>query len=283
MRVLVTGSEGGIGRHLAPALRDAGYELRTFDRVAGPEGEHGHVTADLRDRDVVRRVVRGVDAVVHLGAIAGDVAGREHEVLTVNVEGTWNVLLAAAEFNVPRVVYFSSVNALGNVGGLRPSACLPIDDAYPPHPVSAYQLSKRLGEEICRAFAAQASTTALCLRPTLVAAPDHHYPDWRDADAAELAHRGSTEYWAYVDVRDVCAATLLGLTADVPPFSACLLAAADTMAKTPTAELVDRFYPDTDWPTVDRSAFLGGAPHCSLVDCAEADRLLGWRPRHGWR
>lgn len=283
MRILVTGSEGGIGRVLVPTLLAAGHDLRTFDRAARRGTEVEHLPADLRDIAAVRRAVQGVDAVAHLGAIPSDDPGREDDVLSVNVQGTWNVLLACVEAGVGRVVAFSSVNALGNVGGHRPSASLPIDDAYPRHPMSAYQLSKHLGEEACRSFSAKHGLVTVCLRPVLVTYPDRHDAVWRGLSDEERVERGRTEYWAYVDARDVCDAVLRGLRVEGVSHDAFLLAAADTTALAPTAELVDRFYPSTPWPAVERDAYLAGDPRRSLIDYAHAAAVLGWSPRHRWR
>jgi nucleoside-diphosphate-sugar epimerase len=280
---LVTGSEGGIGRALVPALVAAGHEPRTLDRVATSRCPHEHHPADLRDLLAVRRAVQGVEAVLHLGAVPNDDPDRADEVLTVNVQGTWNVLLACVEAGVGRLVAFSSINALGNVGGHRPSAFLPIDDAYPRHPVTPYQLSKLLAEESCAAFTRRHGIVTLCLRPALVAFPDRHYPAWRRASGEELADRFRHEYWSYVDVRDVCAAAILSLTAPGIDHGAYLLGAADAAAKTPTADLVARHYPDTPWPVVDRDAYLADRPFRSLLDCSRAASALGWRPRYGWR
>ena len=149
MKVLITGSEGRIGRHLATVLRDEGHDLRGFDVVARAERLRDYTPGDLRDLTAVRLAMQGVDAVVHLGAVPGD-RDDGAVVMQTNVMGTYNVLQAAHECGVPRLVYFSSINAQGSVKGLRPPEYLPIDDLYPHHPLTPYQLSKHLGEEICR-------------------------------------------------------------------------------------------------------------------------------------
>ena len=106
MRVLVTGSEGAIGHVLVPTLRTAGYDLRTFDsRAQTSRDEHDHLSGDLRDIYTVRRAMQGMEAVAHLAAIPRDLPpGHEDEVLTANVQGTWNVLIACVEAGVKRQV-----------------------------------------------------------------------------------------------------------------------------------------------------------------------------------
>lgn len=282
MRVLVTGSAGFIGKRQAQALRDAGHEVRTFDRTAQDQDENGeHLQGDIRDIDVVRKAVRGMDAVAHLAAIASDRRGSADEVLTVNVQGTWNALLACVEAGVSRIVYFSSVNALGCVGGHRPADYLPIDDDYPRHPLSPYQLSKHLAEEACRSFSEKHGLVTICLRPVFVTTTDH-YAKWRQHLGGPVAQWQADEYWAYVDVRDVCAAALSGLTVQDVSHAGFLLTADDTTVETPTAELVDTYYPTTPWKQ-GRAAYLAENPHRSLMDCAAAKQVLGWQPQHSWR
>jgi nucleoside-diphosphate-sugar epimerase len=171
------------------------------------------------------------------------------------------------------------VNALGCFGGRRPAQYLPIDDAYPRHPLSAYQLSKHLVEETCRAFSDRYGLITVCLRPVYVAEPREYRPDWRRPEHRTVRH----EYWSYVDIRDVCRAALLGLSAPGIAHDAFLLAADDTLTDVPTAELVDRYYPDTPWSQMTRDTYLTGKPHRSLIDCAHAKAALGWSPRHSWR
>lgn len=274
----MTGSEGRIGRAQVGVLREAGHEVRTFDRFARRERDGEHVAGDLRDISVVRNALRGMDAVLHLGAVPSDRRGHEDDVLSTNVQGTWNVLLACVETGTERVVYYSSVNALGCVGGHKPADRFPIADDYPRHPQSAYQLSKHLAEEACRSFSDKHGLAVVSLRPVYVAAPDKYGAEGSDA----RADWQRSEYWAYVDLRDVVEAGRLALSADVG-CDAFLLTADDTSVNVPTAELVDRYYPDTPWPAVSKNAYLDNAPFRSLFDCSHAKNVLGWQPQHSWR
>jgi nucleoside-diphosphate-sugar epimerase len=282
MRVLVTGSEGHIGQAQVKTLLEAGYELRTFDRTArGKATDWEHLPGDLRDVLAVRRAVQGMDAVVHLGAIASDRQGGADDLLAVNVQGTLNLLLACVEAGVERVISFSSINALGCVGGYRPAQYLPIDDAYPRHPLSPYQLSKHLGEEACRSFTDRHGIVTLCMRPVFVTGGERT-GWWRRFRPDQNVEWGKDEYWAYVDIHDVCEATLLGLTVQNVSHDAFLLTAEDTSLDVPTAELVDRYYPDTPWKQ-DRAAYLAENPHRSLMDSSHARQVLGWQPKHSRR
>ncbi len=284
MRVLVTGSEGRIGRYLAGVLDGQGYSLRGFDTRADTQAAGGPIddrqVGDLRDLPAVRSAMRGVDAVVHLGAIPSD-RGDGAAVMETNVMGSWNVLQAAQENGVRRVVFFSSINAQGSVLTGHPPAVLPIDDDYPHQPATPYQLSKHLGEEICRSFSARHGMITLCLRPTWVTHPKDYTQAGFGTDRFLAAWQ--PDLWAYVDVRDVGDAVLRCLQIEGIVHDCFLLAADDTSAHIPTAELLARHYAGVPWPTIDPPHYLAGNPFRSLVDCARAKARLGWQPQHSWR
>lgn len=284
MRILITGNTGHIGREVTRAVAAAGHSIRTLDQAAQPKNDPWeHYPADIRAIGDVRRAAQGMDAVVHLAAVPGDRPGNPNEVFTTNVLGTWNVLLASAEAGVERVIFFSSVNSLGNFQGHRTTLYFPIDDAYPRHPVSPYQLSKHLGEEMCRSFTLRTGLVTISLRPMFVTQPDY-YARWRDPAfyGVNRETRGMVDYWSYVDVRDVVAAVMASLTVEGVTNDAFLLAAEDTTQDIPTADLIARHYPDVPW-RVDAGAYFAQNPYRSVVDCTHAREVLGWRPVHSWR
>lgn len=283
MRVLVTGGLGHVGREVVRHLLDHGFDVRSLDRGARPKDwPCAHTVGDLTDPRDMRRSVEGFDAVVHAGAIPHDRAGFADEVFRVNVYGTLVALQACMEVGIERVVNFSSVNSLGNFGGHRAARYLPIDDAYPRHPQTPYQLSKHLAEEACAAFADRYGMTCISLRPVAVV---HGMPfwRWRSADPWQRAEWGKGDYWAYVDVRDVAEAVRLSLLAPAGSSGEYLLAADDTTQEITTPELLARFYPDTPWRGEDQARYFGENPHRGVLDCSRAFEALGWRPAHSWR
>lgn len=282
MRVLVTGSAGHIGSAVVEDLESRGHVVRTFDRVGAPHtSTREHRVGDICDILSVRQAVPGVDAVVHLAAHAHDHRGAEDQVLASNVQGTWNVLLACKEAGVPRVVYMSSINSLGNFGGHRSAAYLPIDDDYPHHPQTPYQMGKHLAEELCRMFADAYGLVTLCLRPVMVAFPDN-YARWREYRGPWRKEWGRGDYWAYVDVRDVCEAVARCLDVQGHSHACMILSAPDITMVVPTAELVAEYYPDTPWK-VDKEAYFASDPFRALLDCSRAEEVLGWKPSRTWR
>lgn len=154
MRTLVTGGGGFIGHHLARRLAESGDGVRVLDnfstgsreRLAGLDVEL--VEGDLRSYERVHTAVRGVDRVMHLGALPSVPRSIQDPLTThaVNVDGTLNVLLASRDSEVARVVMASS----SSVYGANPA--LPKTEADIPIPVSPYAVSKLAAERYCRAF-----------------------------------------------------------------------------------------------------------------------------------
>jgi len=278
--VLLTGSEGAIGPHLERALRGRGYAVRGLDLRPAAAADREHRTSDLLDLGAVREAMRSVTAVVHAGGIPWN-RGDGSDVMSTNVLGTWNVLLAAVEAGVERVISLSSINAQGSTGGWREPAYLPIDDAYPQHPVTPYQLSKHLMEETCRSFSERFGLVTVCLRPVFVAHPAN--PHVADFGSEAFIEDWRDEFWAYVDVRDVAEAAVLSLRLEGVLHDRFLLAAQDTSVTPETRTLVEREYSQVPWPGVDPEEYFAGRPHRSLVDCHHAREVLGWEARHSWR
>jgi len=152
--VLVTGGGGFIGSNLVRALLDRGDEVRVLDNFstgnrANLDGlEVEVVEGELRSYERVHAAIRGVETVFHLGAL-GSVPRSVQDPLTssaVNVEGTLNVLLAARDEGVRRVVYSSS----SSVYGTRRE--LPVHESSPPDPISPYGVAKLAAERYCVSF-----------------------------------------------------------------------------------------------------------------------------------
>src|SRR5206468_2082441 len=138
--VLVTGGGGFIGSNLVRALLERGDDVRVLDNFATGRRENlagldvRVVEGELRSYERVHNAVRGVEVVFHLGAL-GSVPRSVQDPLTssaVNVEGTLNVLLAARDEGVRRVVYASSSSIYGNSGEL------PLAESMAPDPISPY-------------------------------------------------------------------------------------------------------------------------------------------------
>lgn len=207
-RVLVTGGAGFVGSHLVDALVEQGHSVRIFDNLTPQVHENGvpaylagaveFVRGDVRDMDVLRNVVRGMDVVFHLAAVVG-VGQSMYEIsqyMGANTQGTANLLQAILDTKccVEKLVVASSMsiygegkyecakcgeasqapratdqlkkkqweNCCGECGGvLRP---VPTDESKPLQCTSFYALSKKDQEEMCLLFGRTYGVPTVALR-----------------------------------------------------------------------------------------------------------------------
>ena len=154
-RYLVTGGSGFIGSHIAAALCAQGDQVRILDNFstgnrknlqAAPGAEV--IEGDVRSYHIVREAVEGCDVVLHQAALPSVPRSVKDPITSneVNVVGTLNVLDAARDAKVSRLVYASS----SSVYGLNPA--LPKQEDMMPQPMSPYAVSKLAGEHYCRTF-----------------------------------------------------------------------------------------------------------------------------------
>jgi nucleoside-diphosphate-sugar epimerase len=261
-------------------LLEAGHTLRALDITAQPRNlDYEYIPGDIRDLTLIRRLVHGMEAVVHLAAIPYDIDRQDELILDTNIRGAWNVLLASHEAGVQRVVNFSSINALGQADPKHPGLYLPLDDDVPHYTTGNYYLSKHIGEEMCFSFAARGVLSAVSLRPTLVTNPGPPRFRWFSMMPEEFKIRSAiSDFWSYVDVRDVAEAALLSLTAKVELHQAFLLTADENRMQIPTREIVEKYFPQLPWPKISKEEYLAKGEFISLVDCSAAKQVLGWQP-----
>ena len=153
---LVTGGAGFIGSHLVEGLLARGVAVRVLDNFATGKRENiAHVTdqielleGDVRNLTTVRSAMRNVDVVFHEAALPSVERSVKNplESNEVNITGTVNILLAARDTNVPRVVFAASSAAYGN------TAQLPKEESMTPEPLSPYAVSKIAGEQYAKIF-----------------------------------------------------------------------------------------------------------------------------------
>lgn len=273
MKILVTGNSGMIGVAVEKVLRDDGYEIVGFDIKNGQ---------DILDQQQVRDYIQGCNAVVHLAALLGYSEDSANDIMAVNLLGTWHILTAALEAKIKRIVFFSSVDALGIFKGERKPDYLPLDDAHPCYPMTPYAISKKLGEEMCQFFTNSTGIPTICLRPPGVF--DGETYDFiisnRRANP-EFEWNPFWEYGAFLDVRDAAEAAKCALECPDPGHATLLLNADDISSASRTSrEMAQSLHSDVEWR--------GGQeyedqPYKALVDTKLAKEVLQWSPRYKWR
>jgi nucleoside-diphosphate-sugar epimerase len=167
-RYLVTGGAGFIGSHITETLLDLGHFVRVLDNFdTGSRENLPHpsrtlevVKADLEDPTAVSKAMEGIDYVLHQGARGSvprsvlDPVGTHH----ANITGTLNVLIAARDAKIKRVVFASSSSVYGE------TPVLPKEETMLPLPQSPYALSKLAAEYYCRIFSHVYGLETVCLR-----------------------------------------------------------------------------------------------------------------------
>jgi nucleoside-diphosphate-sugar epimerase len=168
MRALVTGGAGFIGSHLAERLVRDGHEVRVLDNLATGRRQNilpladelELVEGDIQSYERVHNAVNGTEIVFHQAALPS-VPRSVQDPLTsnaTNVIGTLNILLAARDAGVQRVVFASSSSVYGQ------NPVLPKSEDLAPLPISPYAVAKLAGEGYCRSFWRVYGLETVCLR-----------------------------------------------------------------------------------------------------------------------
>ena len=262
MKILITGANGFIGRHLVAVLTEK-HKVRAFGRTEPESKEIEFVKGDIRDFDSIKKALGGIEEVIHLGAIT---AGKE-ALLTLdsNVKGTYNLIEAAVQKKVKRIIFASSIAAYGCLSEDFVPEYLPIDEKHPCVCEDMYGLSKFLGEEILKCYTRKENITTICLRLS-----------WVQDTQERKSFRSASEVtlWSTVDVSDVVEAIVLCLESNIKGNDIFNIAAEDIWAEETSMDIVRKYYPQIE---IDRNYFLKN-PHASLFDISKSKRVLGFKP-----
>ncbi|MFD8963640.1 NAD-dependent epimerase/dehydratase family protein [Streptomyces sp. NPDC059568] len=277
--VAVTGANGKTGRVVVADLLEHGHDVVALDIVAGP-GDRDRMArigtsllgADLTDYGQAVDALQGVDAVVHLANIPAPGLFPAARTLNTNTVMNNNVFLAAAQNKVSRVVWASSETTLGLPFDVPPRYA-PVDEDHYPYPTSTYALSKVTGETTARHVAEWSGIPFVALRLSNV----HLEEDYRLVPGYWAdPHLRKWNLWGYVDARDVAGACRLALTAQVTGAQSFVIAAADTIMRRPSAELLAEVFPG-----VELTREIG--TYETLLSIDRAREVLGFVPQHSWR
>jgi len=172
LNILVTGAGGFIGSHLAEFLVEKGYKVRAFVRYNSrnfwgwlEESKYRDrievYTGDIRDYDSVYNAMKGIDAAFHLAALISIPYSYISPLayIKTNVEGTYNVLQAAKERKVSRVVHTSTSEVYGT------AQYVPIDEKHPYNPQSPYAASKAAADHLALSYYRSYGLPVTIIRP----------------------------------------------------------------------------------------------------------------------
>ncbi len=273
LKILVTGAGGMLGQAVVARLHAGGHSVRAHDRTPPPGPADDVVVGDLRDPAGLDRLLAGVDAVVHAAAIP---APTDKDVFDNNVGSTYHLLEAAGALGVHRIVYVSSLSAVGLAWSARGAAPLrvPVAEDHPYVGDDPYGLSKQVGELVTATVSNRTGIPAVSLRFPFIGTGErlrHHLAHVR----ADLGgHRG--DLWSWIDTRDAVDAVAAALTRPVDGHAVVNVAAPDTVAPVPTAELLSRYHPRSLVTEPLEGFAVPVSTHLSR-------ELLGFVPAHAWR
>lgn len=290
--VLVTGGSGLLGRFVVDELRHR-CDVSVLD-IVPPAQEVAYRQVDILDLESVSAALPGHDAVIHLAGIDDGNDFPDEDYFRINVQGTWNVLHAAEDAGIDRIVVASST-AVYAVGRHRAPDYLPVDESHPQRPTATYGLTKQVIEVVCRSFVARGSMTITCLRPTLIVRPEREAAilaqldlDNPEADPpAAVARDGQhSPYGAlsllrgYVRSEDAARCFRLALDYDGAGFDAFNVAAFDGIGHEPLLARLERAWGNL--PEVRDPRRYQSDPRASIFASDRARDRLGWQPRGDW-
>jgi UDP-glucose 4-epimerase len=273
MQVLVTGAAGFLGRHVARAFRDAGWETRGFDLTGFDEPGIESVAGDFTEADAIEPAMDGVDVVAHVGAIGDVYLAGEQPVLAarVNVVGTANVIEAALRHDA-RLVYTSTWEVYGE------PEWEPITEDHPTVPDHPYSITKLAGESLVLAASRLRGLSAMALRLGTAYGsgmrPNSVFRIFIDkAQRGEpiTIQGGGAQGRQFTHASDIGRAFCLAATASAAGIAVNVVA-PETVSIKELAEMVTERYP-TD---LSFGAARPGDVPPALVSATRAREVLGW-------
>ena len=276
-KVVVTGGSGRLGQFVIRELLAHRYQVLSLDRVAPREKLCMSWLVDLRHSGDLFEALRAAYGIIHLGAYQAPNLAPDAETLSNNVSASYNVLRAAADMGVERVVTASSTAAFGFIYAhkLWAPEYLPLDEDHPSKPQDSYGLSKVFGEQIADSIVSvHRQMTVSSLRFPGVNF-DLSYESFRERWRNPQTRANG--FWTYIDARDAAATCRLALEAKFTGHEIFIASAPLNCMIQPTLSLVKEYLP--------RGAKIKkvSGTHWSCVDSAKARRVLGFKPQHVWQ
>jgi len=291
-KFLVTGGAGFIGSNLVRKLVEEGHrEVRVIDNLSTGKRENlapvleriDLQIGDIRDKEFIENQLRDTEIVFHHAAVVSVDQSVKDPMATneCNIRGTLNVLLAARDKQVRRVVFASSSALYGD------SPALPKHEQMPVDPLSPYALSKYAGERYCQLFYQLYGLETICLRYFNVFGPNQDagsqyaavIPRFIDAalDGKPITIYGDGEQTRdFIFVEDVVSANLLAVSVDGVAGKVFNIACGERISINQLAnQIMDVLSQKV--PVIHEEPRTSEVKH-SLADISRAVDLLGYSP-----
>lgn len=281
--VLVTGGAGFIGSHLVDALIAAGHRVRVIENFANGTREYLNRAAELVEGDIcdaasITNAFEGVDTVFHVAALPRIPLSIAKPVEThmTNVIGTLNVLIAARDHKVRRVVYSGSSSVYGD------QATMPLVETMTPNPLNPYALQKYVAEQYARMFHRLFGMQTITLRyfgvygrrmpqeGSYVLAVAAFLKARREGRPLEIYGDGE-QTRDFTHVSDVVSANMLAMDCEIADGRALNVGRGENVSVNQIAAMIGG-------PTIHHEGRPGDMRD-TRADWTQAAQVLGWRPR----
>ncbi len=276
MKILVTGGSGTVGKYIVDELLQHNYSVGVLDLLPPKKSSVKFHKVDVLQLADVLSAVKGYDAIIHSAGIPHPLEDSAERIFRVNVNGTFNILEAAAQNGISKVVFTSSESTLGfafMTNKMSPEY-IPIDELHPTCPQDTYGLSKVMCEQMLRSYSAKYGMRTIALREPWIWVPEEtmipfykklvlEYEQWRK------------NLWTYVHAYDVARAHRLAIEKNLENLhEEFFIAAKENWTGINSKELLEKFYPDTK----NFNAEFSGAD--AIISYNKAKRLLGYEPHY---
>lgn len=267
MKLVVTGSSGKLAQHLLPKLVHK-HEVLLYDIQPPNQRYWTYMQGDVVDGASLGKAFQGADAVIHLAALRSRFNHLPKKVMQTNVLGTFCVLEEARNKGVKKLL-FSSSDALIGIAQSKTEVSpeyLPIDEKHPLKPQDPYGISKMLGEEMCRCYAAGFGINIIALRFSNILCPGDEEVYLADAKDPSVRRKS---LWSWIHIEDAVQAIIKALSSELKGFDVFHVAADDLCLLDPdVSNLLKTYFPKT--PT--NRSFSGKK---GLIDCSKAKHKFG--------
>jgi len=295
LRILITGGAGFVGSHIADRLLEMNNKVMVYDNFdpfySGKEQNISHnlknksfklLGADILDYDTLKVALKNVDVVFHEAAQPGvrfsiKNPAKSHQ---VNTTGTINVLLAAKETGVKKVIFASSSSVYGIPNSL------PISEKHPTNPTSPYAVSKLAAEKYCKVFQEVYGLNIVSLRYFSVYGPRGR-PDQVIYSFVSNVLKGEppviygdgTQTRDFTYISDVVDATILAARVDGIAGEVFNIGAGSQISIKGLANTIIKLArKDGIITPIFKESYAGDFPH-TFANIQKAEKLLGYKPK----
>lgn len=292
--ILVTGGAGFIGSHIVDRLLDEGFKVKVLDNLSTGEkknlAQHQNkksfqfIEGDIRNFELVKKTVKGVDAVIHEAALVSVTRSIENPLLSneINVTGTMNLLKSCVDAHVKRFVLASSCAVYGD------TETLPNHEKMAPKPLSPYAVEKLAAENYAKAFHNVYGLETVSLRCFNVYGPRQKYSPYSGVISILinrlLENKPPTIYGDgeqtrdFINVKDVVEANMFALSKREAVGEVFNISTGEPITINKLTETIQKIMGKSFLKPVHAEPRLGDIKH-SYGDITKSRRNLGYEPR----